>query len=743
MPPSAPRRPGRRFAVLAIALTTATTGTGLSATAVGSHQLIALQPAAVQAVGASLPFTIVEAENSATNGTRIGPSYAQGTLAAEASNRQAVTLNSGQYVEFTAPATTNAITVAYSVPDGRAGSLSVYVDGQKLTQQLAVTSRYSFLDTSWIAGSRTHKLYDHARLQLGRTVGAGAKIKLQVDGENTAGPYTIDDVEFEQVAGAAARPAGSIAITDRGADPSGAGDSTGAVQQAIDAARGSGGVVWIPPGRYRVGGTINPDGVTIRGAGHWHSVLLSHHLIDRPNGAGNVRLHDFAVIGDVTERNDHSPDNFVNGSLGPNSVVSGLWLQHLKVGLWLTGNNDNLVVENNRFYDLTADGLNLNGTAYNAQVRNNYLRNTGDDALAAWSLHAANRSSVFANNTIVQPNLANGIAIYGGTDLTVRDNLIQDTNPLGGGIAISNQSFGSPFFPLAGTITVSGNTLLRTGAMNPNWGQNHPHGALRVDAYDSPINAQVRLTGNRIVASPWSAYQFVDGGGAGRAVQNVTVDGGSIEGAGTFAFQAETTGSATVTNVRASGIGRAGVYNCAYPGGTFALNRGAGNSGWDSTWNGCTWVAPGSGGGTDPLPPTGNLAAGKPVSASSQVQNYVPGNTVDGNATSYWESANNAWPQSLTVDLGSSQNVKRLVLKLPPSSAWGARTQTIAVHGSSNGSTYNQLAGAAGRTFDPGSGNTATITLPAVASARHVRLTFTGNTGWPAGQLSEYEVYGS
>ncbi|GAB3920715.1 hypothetical protein GCM10029976_006670 [Kribbella albertanoniae] len=156
-------------------------------------------PAAIQAVGAALPFTIIEAENSATNGSKIGPSYAQGTLAAEASNRQAVTLNSGQYVEFTAPGTTNAINVAYSIPDGRSGTLAVYVNGQKLS--LAVTSKYSYVDTGWIAGSRTHKLYDHARLQLGQTVNAGAKIKLQVDGENTAGPYTIDDVEFENVAG--------------------------------------------------------------------------------------------------------------------------------------------------------------------------------------------------------------------------------------------------------------------------------------------------------------------------------------------------------------------------------------------------------------------------------------------------------------------------------------------------------------------------------------------------------------
>ena len=48
----------------------------------------------------------------------------------------------------------------------------------------------------------------------------------------------------------------------------------------------------------------------------------------------------------------------------------------------------------------------------------------------------------------------------------------------------------------------------------------------------------------------------------------------------------------------------------------------------------------------------------------------------------------------------------------------------------------------AGYTFNPATGNTVTITFPATRQ-RYLRLTFTGNTGWPAGQVSEYEVYAS
>ncbi|HEV8175711.1 MAG TPA: hypothetical protein VGP91_18885, partial [Actinoplanes sp.] len=42
--------------------------------------------------GATLPYVEVQAENSATNGTVIGPTATYGTLADEASYRKAVTL---------------------------------------------------------------------------------------------------------------------------------------------------------------------------------------------------------------------------------------------------------------------------------------------------------------------------------------------------------------------------------------------------------------------------------------------------------------------------------------------------------------------------------------------------------------------------------------------------------------------------------------------------------------------------
>ncbi|WP_439941142.1 discoidin domain-containing protein [Streptomyces sp. BBFR115] len=707
-----------------------------AAVALAAGMLVTLAaPAAHAAAGAALPFTSVEAETATTNGTRIGPDYTQGTLASEASGRQAVRLSAGQRVEFTAPRAANAVNLSYNVPDGQSGTLNVYVNGVKLDKTLAVTSKYSYVDTGWIAGAKTHHFYDNARLLLGRNVQAGDKIAVEAANVQV----TVDVADFEQVAAAAAQPAGSVSVTSKGADPSGQGDSTQAFRDAINAAQG--GVVWIPPGDYRLTSSLGGvQNVTLQGAGSWYSVVHSSSFINQGSSAGNVHLKDFAVIGEVTERNDSSPDNFVNGSLGPNSSVSGMWIQHLKCGLWLTGTNDNLVVENNRILDTTADGLNLNGNAKGVKVRGNFLRNQGDDSLAMWSLNAPDSNSSFENNTISQPNLANGIAIYGGTDITVRNNLISDTNALGSGIAISNQKFMDPFNPLAGTITVAGNTLVRTGAINPNWG--HPMGALRVDSYDSAINATVNITDTTITDSPYSAFEFVSGGGTGNPVRNVTVNGATVKNTGTVVVQAETQGAATFRNVTATGVGVAGIYNCPYPAnsGSFALTDGGGNSGWNTTWSDCSsWPQPGQG---NPDPdPNRNLAKGRPATATGSQDVYTPGKAVDGDANSYWESANNAFPQSLTVDLGSSQSVRRLVLKLPPSSAWGARTQTVAVLGSGDGSTYTTVAGAQGYRFDPATGNTVTVTLPSGTNLRYLRLTVTGNTGWPAAQFSEVEAY--
>ena len=165
------------------------------------------------------------------------------------------------------------------------------------------------------------------------------------------------------------------------------------------------------------------------------------------------------------------------------------------------------------------------------------------------------------------------------------------------------------------------------------------------------------------------------------------------------------------------------------PAGQQVLTLAEDNAGWNI--NSLQFA---TGGGGTPV----NLAAGKPTAESSHTSVYASANVTDGNQSTYWESASNAFPQWVQVDLGSAQSVSRIVLGLPGS--WGTRNQTLSVLASTDGASFTTIVGSATYTFDPSSNNAVTITF-AATSRRYFRLNFTANTGWPAGQGSELEIW--
>ncbi|MCU1470038.1 MAG: coagulation factor 5/8 type domain protein [Glaciihabitans sp.] len=807
-------------------------------------------PSAAQAAtggsGATLPYVEQQAEAAATNGTIIGPSYTQGQLADEASDRKAVTLSGqGKYVEFTLTQPTNSIDVRYSIPDTSGGSvytapLSLYVGGTKQAD-LSLTNAYSWYYSSYPfsnspSGGLPQHFYDEVHRLLGATYPAGTKIRLQVDAGDTASTYTIDLADFEQVGAAGTQPAGSTSVVTYGADPTGAADSTSAFQQAVNAA--AGGTVWIPAGTFKVTQHIIVNNVTVTGAGMWYSTVsgdgVGFYGNYAPNPSSNVHLSNFAIVGNVQERNDGAQVNGIGGAMS-NSTVSNIWIEHEKVGAWMDGPMDNLKFNGMRIRDTTADGVNFHDGVTNSSVTNSDLRTLGDDGLATWSDTNADANDSFSNDTVQLNQLGNGIAIYGGHDNTVSGNLVVDDGiNQGGGIHVA-QRFASTTL---GKTTVSGNTIIRSGDLDPNW--QFGVGALWFDARDAAMAGDVEVSNTIIQQSPFEAVQFV----SGSSITNVHLTDVKISGTGTFAVQKQVGGSATFTNVVATGVnGPAGTYDCGVG---FTINDGGGNSGYSTTYCG-PWPTPvyPPDGGTPP-PPTGpdleftpssltfgnvnvgsssasqaatltnqgtatatisgitksgdysqtnncgtslavgatctvtatftptasgarsgqvsvasnaanspatlalsgsgvdsttNLAAGRPATSSSSNSSYVASNVTDGNTSSYWESANGAFPQWAQVDLGASTSVNKVTLNLPPATAWSTRTQTLSVQGSTDGSSFSNLVGSSTYTFDPATGNTVTIPFTA-ANARYVRINITANSGWAAGQLSELQVFG-
>jgi hypothetical protein len=545
--------------------------------------VVALDPSVTAGVGAPLDFVEYEAENGVTNGRIVGPDRTFTTLASEASGRRAVLLDgAGDFVEFTLSAPANALTVRYAVPDGPKGKpvdarLGVYAEGHRLAD-LAVTSRYCcyygrYPFTNHPADGNGHHFFDHARILLDKGLPAGTVVRLMRGPGNPAPGYAIDLVDFEMVPAPLTRPTGSLSVVDFGADPAGELDSRAAFSKAIAAASTSGRPLWVPPGHFRLDGHVLVDRVEMAGAGPWYSILhgdgVGLYGHDAPNPSQAVDIHDLAIIGEVKERDDHKPLAGIGGALGSGSRIRDLFIQHVKVGVWLDGPFDGLSIRHIRVLDTTADGLNLHRGVSNVIVEESFFRNNGDDGIASWAEKLANHHLVIRHNTVVAPILANGVAIYGGHDIAVSDNLIADTLTEGGGLHLGNR-FSA--VPLSGKISLKGNMVVRGGSVDPRW--HIGIGAVWFYALDAPINAQIDLQTTTLLDSSREAVLLL-----GKRIDGLAVTGLRVDRAGGSLIELRADGSATLSEVEATGALDPGVLTC----GAFRLdwkgsNKGVGSS---------------------------------------------------------------------------------------------------------------------------------------------------------------------
>jgi hypothetical protein len=542
--------------------------------------------------GADVGFTEYSAVGSQTNGTVIGPSYNLYTRAAEAVGRTAVTLDgAGKYVQFTLVRPANAVDLRYSIPDSADGSgltapLHVFVNGRP-GADLTLTSKYTWFYGSYPftnnpADLHGHHMYDDVRAMFGRTLPPGTRVRFEIAGPSI--PVTIDVADFEQVAPPAPRPPGSLSVLSFGADPTGQTDSTAAIQDAINAGSQQHRAVYLPPGEFTVTAHLMVNDVTLTGAGEWYTTLhgagVGVYGDAAPNPSTNVHLSNFAIFGEVQDRVDSADVNGIGGAMGGGSTIDHIWIQHTKAGMWFTGPFDGLTISDVRLQDLTADGVNLDGGITHATVENSYIRNTGDDGLAMWSSGTADSGDAFRHDTVVLPILANNFAIYGGHDNSITGNYATDTVTQGGGIQVGNR-FAA--VPLSGTTLIADNTLVRTGTLDPNW--HFGVGAIWFYASDEDMTGTINVDNNTILDSPYDAFGFVGdyipaGNPPAKAITNVFINRAVVRNVGTFVVQLQSAGSATMSNVSATGVGLDGIMACAYG---IDLTQGAGNSGWNGS----------------------------------------------------------------------------------------------------------------------------------------------------------------
>lgn len=446
--------------------------------------------------GAKMPYTTHEAENATVeNGATVQQSTDMESTAVEATNQTYVELpKKDAAVTFNVTEPANALNVRYTIPDGASGQLDVQVNGSSVGNlDLSSHSAWQYLkgDHEYdqaIDGSSARFRFDETRLLLKDIqLKSGDKISLVKKKDDNV-PYGIDFIELEQAPAPVAQGENSISIVDKGASANDDSDDTAALLAAVEEAKASGKSVYIPEGRFNFDKQVNieADNLKISGAGVWHTQL--HFTSDKRYGGGivfghnsnGIELSNLYMDSNLTSRyNEDAQYKAISGTLGKDSKIHDIWVQHFEVGMWIgdydqTGNmkyTDGLVVENARIRNNLADGINFAQGTKNSTVKNSNIRGNGDDGLAIWSSisdgtnAAAEENNKFLNNTIESGWRAAGIGIFGGKGHEISGNLIKDVFA-GAGIRVNTVFAGHNFDLNDSGIKIHDNTILRSGTTN-------------------------------------------------------------------------------------------------------------------------------------------------------------------------------------------------------------------------------------------------------------------------------------
>ena len=506
--------------------------------------------------GAKMPCTTHEAENATVeNGATIQQSTDMESTAVEATNQTYVELpKKDAAVTFNVTEPANALNVRYTIPDGASGQLDVQVNGSSVGNlDLSSHSAWQYLkgDHEYdqaIDGSSARFRFDETRLLLKDIqLKSGDKISLVKKKDDNI-PYGIDFIELEQAPAPVAQSENSISIVDKGASANDDSDDTAALLAAVEEAKASGKSVYIPEGRFNFDKQVNieADNLKISGAGVWHTQL--HFTSDKRYGGGivfghnsnGIELSNLYMDSNLTSRyNEDAQYKAISGTLGKDSKIHDIWVQHFEVGMWIgdydqTGNmkyTDGLVIENARIRNNLADGINFAQGTKNSTVKNSNIRGNGDDGLAIWSSisdgtnAAAEENNKFLNNTIESGWRAAGIGIFGGKGHEISGNLIKDVFA-GAGIRVNTVFAGHNFDLNDSGIKIHDNTILRSGTTNDLY--NLHRGAIdfqqvrgtikNVDVYDNKLLntlAEPVITKN---------FEMGDNGNGEIRISNNTID---------------------------------------------------------------------------------------------------------------------------------------------------------------------------------------------------------------------------
>jgi hypothetical protein len=457
-------------------------------------------------IAEAYPWTYYEAEAGMRGtGATLSTGTVWGDIAYEARGKKTVILDANnEYVEWTGVKSASHVTVRYSIGDGQTGTLAVHVNGQHRTDLPLTSVRMRETKTGVIPTTGIVRLYDDVMAAV--AVPANATIRLQKKASDSVA-YHVDFLEVETAPAVGTKPDSTWVSVQQGT-----GSDRMAFENAISAAASGSKKVWIPSGSYMINppasgepnrtgyGIEVPAGVTIRGAGMWHTTITKNYGGSNRRvftvAGNNARIQNFKCVDTITTLDGNGQNVVVrvnNDTSG--HIIEGVWGEY--ASLVLGFDVMNVAVRDNRVRNAYKDTIHFAENASNNLVERNAIRNAGDDSVA----FIAYDETGMANNT-AQYNVSEcsywgrGITIGGGDGNIFRYNLVNDAARAG--IFVQTEEYSGRITQFCTNWIVEKNVIVRCGNQNSHGSS----GALSIYASrDTPMNG--RAEHNLILAPPY------------------------------------------------------------------------------------------------------------------------------------------------------------------------------------------------------------------------------------------------
>lgn len=467
---------------------------------VSSGQIVSYPDAEIQRGYFDCPYQRYEAEPGLCAGNALflmpPEPYTQTALQSEASNLTAAQLVSpGDYIEWECEEDADAMSLRFSLPDnesgeGIKGSLTFMINEETVTEvELDSFWAWQYFNLSNSLSKNpdnTPSVNKFARMKFDETyvklpceIKAGDKFRFVKNNDDNI-VYTIDFVELEK----AEAPVEFESLEGDVVKYKGRGAT---LQDFINANGGK--TIYIPAGKYDIPEQlkINDDNTRLIGAGMWYTTLNFTQQTWDSRTAWKRGIESYAsgiVIEGMTLStcsNMRYVDNNVGvgsgkafqGSFGKNSVIRNVRADHFECGAWIYDNSftpsEGLRIENSRFRNNYADGVNLCSGTKGAVVTHCSFRNNGDDDMASWSRGIMTADNEFSYCTAENNWRASSLGFFGGENNKAHHIVIIDA--MEGGARINADFEGTGFSPL-GEIEIYETSIYSSGCIRGNVGNN-------------------------------------------------------------------------------------------------------------------------------------------------------------------------------------------------------------------------------------------------------------------------------